>query len=263
MELATIEKLNVLNREFYDAHAEAFADSRPRLAPGVKRVLVGIPLGARVLDVGCGDGKVGRWLARNGAESYLGIDASVGMIERAERFTRDWRLELGDSRPQSLIAFQQIDLTSPDLFAALPPTPFNWILAFATFHHLPGRETRRRVLQTLVQHLAPGGTFVMSNWQFTRSARRMKRVAEWAKIGLASSDVEPGDYLLTWERAGRHGLRYVHLLDETEARQLAESAGVNVVEVFESDGGTGALAEYVSMQKLLSLLGEQLRSINA
>lgn len=107
-----------------------------------------------------------------------------------------------------------------------------------------------RVLQTLAQRLAPGGRFGMSNWQFARSARLMKRVADWAKIGLTHSNVEAGDYLLTWERAGKHGLRYVHWLDEAEARELAAGAGLEVVDVFESDGGTGALAEYVTMKRI-------------
>jgi SAM-dependent methyltransferase len=146
------------------------------------------------------------------------------------------------------MTFQNVDLTSPDMPAALPREPFDWILSFATFHHLPGRETRQRVLQTLAHQLAPGGVFVMSNWQFTRSARLMKRAADWARIGLAASEVEPGDYLLTWERAGKQGLRYVHLLNEAEARELCHGAGLEISEVFESDGGTGALAEYVRMR---------------
>lgn len=251
MELATIEKLNALNREFYDAHAEAFADSRPRLAPGVKRVLADIPPGARVLEVGCGDGKVGRWLARRGTDYYLGLDISAGMITRARRFTHHAERSVDrepDTDNGSRITFQNIDVISPNLPTLLPPEPFGCILAFATFHHLPGRETRQRVLQTLAHHLAPGSLLAMSNWQFTRSARLMKRVADWSTLGLAEDDVEAGDYLLTWERMGKQGLRYVHLLDETEARELAVSAGLKVVEVFESDGVTSALAEYVTLR---------------
>ncbi len=251
MELATIQKLNALNREFYDSHAEAFADSRPRLAPGVKRILADIPPAARVLDVGCSDGKVGRWLARNGVGVYLGMDASAGMIARARHWTENWTLRVGEfSNAKRPIVFLQADVLDHNWPAALPAEPFDWILSFATFHHLPGRETRRRVLQTLAHHLAPGGVFVMSNWQFTRSARLLKRVANWSMIGLTENEVEPGDYLLTWERAGKRGLRYVHLLDEAEARELALSAGLKVVEVFESDGGTGALAEYVTLRRI-------------
>ena len=79
----------------------------------------------------------------------------------------------------------------------------------------------------------------------------MKRVVGWARIGLAPSDVEAGDYLLTWERTGQHGLRYVHLLDEAEARELAKSAGLEVIDVLESDGASGVLAEYVMSMKIV------------
>src|ERR1700687_2718557 len=87
MELSTIQALAELNQRFYAEHAENFADSRPRLAAGVTRVLSGIPAGARVLEVCCGDGKVGRALARVGIAAYLGLDASGAMLRRAQRYT--------------------------------------------------------------------------------------------------------------------------------------------------------------------------------
>ena len=88
MESATVQRLNALTREFYDQHAEAFADSRPRLAAGVRRVLAQVPPGARVLEIGCGDGKAARWLARQAAPAfYLGMDSSEGMLERARRYS--------------------------------------------------------------------------------------------------------------------------------------------------------------------------------
>jgi hypothetical protein len=68
-------------------------------------------------------------------------------------------------------------------------------------------------------------------------------------LNLSGSAVEPGDYLITWERHRRRGLRYVHLLDEAEARQLAEAARLDVVEVFHSDGVSNDLADYVIMHK--------------
>jgi hypothetical protein len=79
----------------------------------------------------------------------------------------------------------------------------------------------------------------------------MKRVAAWSAVGLTEADVEPGDYLLTWERGGQRGLRYVHLVAEAEVRQLAERAGLEVAEVFQSDGGkhgAGQLTDYVRLR---------------
>src|SRR5260221_7941712 len=87
MELSTAVRLAALNQSFYSEHAENFADSRPRLAAGVQRVLARVPAGARVLEVGCGDGKVGRALARAGVGAYVGLDASEAMLERARKYT--------------------------------------------------------------------------------------------------------------------------------------------------------------------------------
>ena len=183
MELTTAQRLADLNRRFYDDHATAFADSRPRLHPGVKRSLARIPAGARLLEIGCGDGKVGRWLAANAkGASYLGLDSSAAMLERAQRVSRDWTLEIErfTQSPipnlQSLLTFALADLASPDWPLALPAHSFDWILAFAVFHHLPGFDSRTQILRRLAERLAPGGTFVMSNWQFTRSERLEQRI---------------------------------------------------------------------------------------
>jgi SAM-dependent methyltransferase len=255
MELTTTQRLADLNRTFYEQHAQNFAETRPRLAPGVQRLLEHIPANARVLELGCGDGKVGRWLAghRNVA-AYRGLDSSPAMLDRARRLSEAWNTErAGPLAPSSTfhapLSFALADLASPDWLHLLPLDAFDWILAFALFHHLPGFENRARVLREAAARLEPGGEFVMSNWQFTRSERLRAHVVPWAGLGLSEADVEPNDYLLSWERKEQRGLRYVHVLTEAEARQMAKTAGLTVVEVFQSDGVTGDLAEYVRMGK--------------
>jgi SAM-dependent methyltransferase len=254
MELTTAQRLADLNRRFYTEHAAAFADARPRLAPGVKRSLGLIPVGARVLELGCGDGKVGRWLAANAnVSAYLGLDASEAMLERARRVTSGRGQVAGNDFSLAAfrlpLSFALADLTDPDWPHLLPSHPFDWILAFAVFHHLPGFDTRTQILCTLAEHLVPGGTFVMSNWQFTRSQRLKRRIVSWPALNLAETDVEPNDYLLAWERGGKRGLRYVHLLDEAEARRMADAAGLRLAGVFHADGVTGDLADYAQMVK--------------
>ncbi len=257
MDSATVRRLNELNREFYDEHAENFADSRPRLAPGIRRVLAQVRPGARVLEAGCGDGKAGRWLRRNAALAfYLGLDNSRAMLERARSYSEEEGRSKKEAVPAlsfalSPLSFALVDVTSPAWTQGLPESPFDYIFAFAVFHHLPGFDTRAQVMGDIVAHLAAGGTFAMSNWQFLRSPRLKQRIAPWPEApGLTAADVEPGDYLLTWERRGRTGLRYVHALDEPEARRLAQRAGLTVTEVFSSDGASGELAEYVVMKKV-------------
>ena len=258
MDLSTIERLAALNQQFYAEHAENFAEARPRLPVGVARVLSAIAPGARVLEVGCGDGKVGRALARSGVAAYVGLDGSAAMLERARRFTseapksgtgplaKNGTGPLGRGRP--VYIYVRADLAEPNWAAALPAERYNWILAFAVLHHLPGYALRAGVLQTLAQRLAPGGRVAVSNWQFTRSERLKKRIVPWAEAGLSDGDVEPGDYLLSWERRGTHGLRYVHLLERAELERAAAGAGLRLVETFSADGISGDLSDYVVMR---------------
>ncbi len=260
MDLSTARRLAALNQVFYAEHAEEFADARPRLAGGVQRVLAQITAGARVLEVGCGDGKVGRALARQGVAAYLGLDASEAMIERAERLTKDfWPVVRGPSisppdEPRTThhvwppsIRFGKADLMSPAWASLLPAEPFDWALAFAVLHHLPGYARRAGVLQALADHLVPGGRAALSNWVFTRSDRLKKRIVPWSQAGLGEADVEPGDYLLSWERKGRRGLRYVHVLDRAEVARMAAEAGLEIIETFSADGVTGDLSDYAVM----------------
>src|SRR6266851_5932301 len=134
MELSTAQQLAALNRRFYNEHAENFADSRPRLAAGVLRVLASVPAGARVLEVGSGDGKVGRALARAGVGEYVGLDASEAMLNRARRYTTEDEGPLRETngsaavsvlRPSSFV-FSSADLANSSWPLVLPPAPFDW-----------------------------------------------------------------------------------------------------------------------------------------
>lgn len=242
------QRLNVLNRAFYEAHAEVFADTRPRLAEGIQRVLATLRPGASILEVGCGDGKVARWLARKDQlERYVGLDFSAAMLARAERYTQALaEAENLDPRVMQKIQFLQVDLAQADWAQKLHGEQFDYILAFAVLHHLPGAALRAAVVRAWAGLLRPNGRIVMSNWQVTRSPRLERLLQPWRVLGL-SAPPEVGDYLLRWERGGQTGLRYVHLLPEAEAHALAAQAGLTVTDIFQADGHSGRLTDYVTL----------------
>ena len=233
----TIQRLRRLNQEFYQTFAKSFAETRARLQPGVVRILKNIAPQAAVLDLGCGHGELAAALTRNGHHGrYLGLDASAVLLSIAcER----------SQHPQ--VRFQQADLSDPDWSDGLP-APFDHIFAFAVLHHIPGQEQRQRVVQQIYSLLASGGRFVSSNWNFMASPRLRARIMSWETVDIEDDELETGDYLLDWRRGGK-GLRYVHLFNETELKDLADETGFEIIETFYSDGEGGRLGLYQVWEK--------------
>ena len=227
-------RLLALNREFYQTFSADFAQTRERLQPGMARIAREVTGDVRLLDLGCGGGQLARHLLAEKAPSlYLGLDLSLHLLHRAR----------GGILPEAVHAhFACADLSS----CALPlgsAVRFDWAFLFAVLHHLPGSELRLRVCQEAHRVLVPGGRLALSNWQFTRSERLLRRIAPWAEIGLGEHQVDPGDALLDWRRGGR-GLRYVHQVEEAERRLLCHGAGFHEIEGFASDGEGGHLSDY-------------------
>ncbi len=228
------ERLLALNRAFYAAFARPFADSRSVTDPVLTSILPYIPPRARVLDVGCGNGRLA-WLLdreRPGA-FYVGIDVVSELLEMAR--TRTAGLKNITSQ------FYIIDITQPNWSLTIGPLVMDTVVCLAVLHHIPGCDLRAQVLHEMAGLLARGGCIVLSTWQFLDSPRLRRKIVGWSEVGLAEETLEPGDYLLDWRRGG-HGLRYVHLVDEAEVEQLAVASGLRVRETFRVGGREGDLS---------------------
>jgi SAM-dependent methyltransferase len=117
----------------------------------------------RVLDVGCGSGRIGEFVLDAGASHYLGVDFAEPMIELARQ-----RLErFGD----------QAELLTDDFLAAPVEGPFEVVLALGLFDYLPDAE---RFVQRMFELCAPGGCVVGSfpSWSAVKGPVRKVRY-EW------------------------------------------------------------------------------------
>lgn len=224
-----VERLLALNQAFYDEFAAEFTESRRRPPPGFARLLPELPRPCRrLLDVGCGDGRLGRFLQAEGAiESYVGVDFSAELLAEAQLSTAG--------------AFRRRDLSRPGCLDRLGR--FEAIACLAALQHIPGRANRLRLLAEMCDHLAPDGRLLLSTWQFLDSPRQRRKLLSWAELGLTPSDVEENDYLLSWRRGG-YGRRYVCLIDAAETAALAAETGLTIVGQFRSDGKEGDLSLY-------------------
>ncbi len=232
MDSRTAQTLIELNRQFYQTFGKDFSATRRRIQPGVRRIIATLDGTEDILDLGCGNGELARELARAGFHgAYTGLDFSPPLLEDAAQ------------APQTFpVHFLQADLASPHWAASLTGH-FACITCFATLHHIPSEPLRLQFLRQVRALLAPGGRFILSNWQFLNSPRLRARIQPWARIGLADADVDHGDHLLDW-RAGGEGLRYAHHFSEAELSALSAQSGFDIAETFYSDGENGRLGLY-------------------
>lgn len=253
MQPETIEKLHTINQEFYQRFGRAFAQTRRRIQPGVRRVLNEWIRDGDWLDIGCGGGVLAQaWSSAGLKGSYLGIDFSEPLLEEAQRL-------LAENPPGDglKITFKRVDLAAVDWSAGLTDRLFDGAVCFAALHHIPGIAYRQDLLKQAAALIKPGGWFIHSVWQFQHSPKLMARVKPWALAGLSDADVEEGDTLLDWrhlcdDQDKEPGLRYVHLFSREELGGLAQRAGFEIVDEFESDGQGERLGLYQVWQKIIS-----------
>ena len=106
---------------------------------------VGSYVSPRVLDVGCGSGRIGEFVLEAGASHYVGVDFSEPMIELART-----RLERFGER---------IELITDDFLTAPIEGPFDVVLALGLFDYLPDAG---RFAQRMFELCAAGGSMVGS-----------------------------------------------------------------------------------------------------
>jgi tRNA (uracil-5-)-methyltransferase TRM9 len=236
MDPHVVLRLLDLNRAFYTEFAESFSATRSAPWPGYTQLLPHLSGGARILDIGCGNGRMARFLDANlDSGTYLGLDFSEPMLAEARRSSQHLLHIESD--------FRSADISRREWTATVPEAEYDAVLMLAVLQHIPSFELRASIVSQVVPLLAPQGVLVMSHWQFMESDRLRRRVVRWTEAEMAESDLEPGDYLLEWRRGGV-ACRYCHLLDESEVRALADRAALDVVQAFRADGPEGNLNLY-------------------
>ncbi|ROS75493.1 cyclopropane-fatty-acyl-phospholipid synthase family protein [Cellulomonas sp. PhB143] len=103
--------------------------------------LLGEVAGARVLDVGCGNGRNGRWLAERGAD-VVGVDLAAAVLD-----------DVRPTLPPSMSVRALDVLRDP-----LPPGPFHLVYDSGCFHHVAPHR-RPTYLERVLPLLAAGGRY--------------------------------------------------------------------------------------------------------
>ncbi|MEU6075100.1 class I SAM-dependent methyltransferase [Micromonospora sp. NPDC047074] len=135
-------------------HSQWYIDRFRRLAAegadlaGEARLLDAlVPPGSRILDAGCGTGRVGAALAARG-HTVVGVDADPALVEAARA---------DHPGPHWLVA----DLAELDLAAAGEPEPFDAAVVAGNVLAFVAPGTEPEVLRRIAAHLRPDGVMAV------------------------------------------------------------------------------------------------------
>ena len=141
-----------------------------------------VPRRSRILDAGCGPGRVGAYLARVGHD-VVGVDIDPILIDAAKQEHRG---------PTWLVA----DLAALDLPAIGVERPFDAIVCCGNVLTFLDPATRRPVLANLAKHLHPDGRIVTGfgsgrDYTFTEFLADIEHAGLVSDLSLASWDLRP------------------------------------------------------------------------
>lgn len=259
MDNATAQRLCALNRRFYDRVHQSFSSTRTKPWPGWERVLGHMPLpgrgrSLRLCDAACGNGR----FAVLAAQGLQGVPLDVTCIDGNSELLQRAAEALGGTVASLRLAQQDLladilgEEACPKEPSPLGGAPFDAAVAFGFLHHVPGSRQRVRFMERLLESLRPGGVACVSLWRFTDDpGLRSKALATTAAAPeLLRDALEQGDYLLGWQGSPEH-LRYCHSFSTEEVDGLARALDplAQVRDRFRSDGRTGALNEYLVLER--------------
>lgn len=169
-----------------------------------------------VLDLGCGNGRLLKFLKKEGYKSYLGLDQSAELLKQAKE---EWPKE----------KFLLGDMSDP-----LPmKTKFDAIFAIASLHHLPPKD-QEKALKQWKKVLKPGGYLFMTNWNlhqrsFLPLLLRSFLVPSYGRRGL----------LVPWQNKVQ---RYYFAFTKRRLAKILKNAGYEVLlNDYVKDGETATL----------------------
>ena len=225
MKAKTADNLLNLVKDNYNDIATSFDLTRKKeIWPEVRAQAAVIKEGSKILDVGCGNGRLLEALPKQKID-YLGVDNSRELIKLAKK-----------NYPESrFLAADILDLT------VISENNFDYIFCLAVLPHIPSHNLRICALKELRQKLGPGGRIIISAWNLWSAAPGQKDYrwliwSSWLGSRFKSRSrgrLDFGDLIFPWKNSAGRALseRYYHAFTGGELRRLVRQAGLTICDL--------------------------------
>jgi len=207
--------LNIVKLNYADIANEFNTTRKKYIWPSLNDFARMVRPDARVLDVGCGNGRLMEVLEDKKVD-YLGVDSSRGLIKLAQSNYPQQQFLVGD-----ILQLDQIEAKN-----------FDYVFSIAVLHHLPGRKLQTEALKQMADKLTPQGEMIISVWNLWSQGKYLKLIfVTYLKYLFSKSRLDFGDILFFWKNS--HGtklsLRYYHAFSLRELKKISRRANLKIV----------------------------------
>jgi len=205
----------------YNDIAEDFARTRSSLWPEIRFLKDYAKEEDKVLDIGCGSGRLYELFGNKEIE-YFGIDFAKKLIEIAKKK----HLESKDLENQTRT---KLPTFFPMNALALPFDSdfFDKVFSVAVFHHIPSKEKRLEFLLEIKRVLKPEGELFLTVWNLWQK-KYLTLISKFTSLKiLKKTKLDFCDVFIPFQ--GKQ--RYYHCFKIRELKGLTKEAGFEVKEI--------------------------------
>jgi SAM-dependent methyltransferase len=162
---------------------------------------LGIKKGSKVLDLGCGGGRLYEILEKYKID-YTGVDISEKLIKTAGSKYPKAKFFVGD-----ITGFETKD-------------KFDYVFSIAALHHIPSKKLRDRSIKNIKDALNSDGTAIISVWYFWNQSKYVKEIAKQF-LKITNLRLPWGDLYIPWKNQRGEVLaqRYHHAWTARELKK--------------------------------------------
>lgn len=210
MRQKTAQKLRKKVVEDYDNIAKEFDITRKTEWTSFPIVLPYIKDGGYIVDLGCGNGRVLKFLEKHKKFKYLGIDNSKNLLKLAEKNHKKRK-------------FLQADMLKLPIKSKSADTA----LAIASLHHIPSKKLREKAVQEANRILKNNGLYILTTWNLFQPKYKkyiwLARIKSILSLGL----YDTRDTFIPWGKSGIK--RYYYAFKSEELKNLLKNNGFEIL----------------------------------
>jgi ubiquinone/menaquinone biosynthesis C-methylase UbiE len=213
--LAAEKEMDELKKA-YDKIADDFSGTRRHAWPEFDLFLDVLSYGQKVLDLGCGNGRLYEKL-RGLKIDYTGVDFSKGLLEIARK------------------TYGSADFVEANM-VRLPfeAETFDAVVSVAAFHHLPGTELRKKAFEEAFRVLRPDGLLVFTVWNLWQMQYLGTFIHSFSRSITSQGRYGWKDLVIPFGK--KRVKRYYYAFSSFELRRLLKQCGFEVLELNKHHG---------------------------